>query len=204
MNEKLRVKNGDEILNLDKIVADKLENNASRNDEILNVKSKIGDGDETSNLGEIIAGKLAFYCITNLLVDIFARDTIAPNHLTVPLIVPVVPPVSDFSTLSSAAPSFLVLGYPAPDLIIFLVSGLPAFSQLGLFIVPLIDFDTFFHDFSFAFLVNSGIVKLLAEVIANFFSDNPFIIVHLFHNDCISEKVCEVGVANLFSAIFDT
>ena len=56
---------------------EKDKNDAGGNNKTLNVKSKIGDGDEIPNLDEIVVGKLTFYYVTNPLVDISVRSTVA-------------------------------------------------------------------------------------------------------------------------------
>ena len=102
------------------------KDDAGRNSEILNIKSKIEDSNETSNLGEIAVGKLAFYCITNLLVNIPTRSTVALDNLTLPLLLPVAPFISGFSVLSSVALGFPALSCPVLGLFVHFVPGLPS------------------------------------------------------------------------------
>lgn len=84
---KLRVGDGNEILNLGDIATSKLKDNAGRNGETLNIKLRVKNSDGKSNLGESAANKLAYYYISNLLVDTSAYGTVIPDHLVVSLIV---------------------------------------------------------------------------------------------------------------------
>lgn len=87
-------------------------------------------------------------------------------------------PLVNIPTPGTIAPYYLAV--PAFDS--------PALPWLGFSIIPPVSFDAFPHDSFLAFLVNSGTVKLLAEVIANFFGDNSSVITHFFHDSCTSEQ----------------
>lgn len=170
------------------------------------MKSRIGDGDETSNLGEITTSKLVFSYIANSIVNILAYGNVALDYHDVPLVVFVVPAISRFSALGSAALGFLVPHCPASDLLVLSLPSSPAFSWLNSSIIPLVILDVFFLYSSLTLIVNDGIVKLLAEDIANLFGNNPSVILHRSHNGFISEQVFisfEVTVANLYLAIFN-
>lgn len=93
----------------------------------MNTKSRLGNSDETLNLGKIAVSKLFFYYIANLLVDIPAHNTVAPDHLTISLVIPIVFLIFGFSALSSAALGFLAFGCSVFGLSIFFIPGLPAF-----------------------------------------------------------------------------
>lgn len=170
------------------------------------MKSRIEDGDETSNLGEITASKLVFCYIANPIVNISAYGNVALDYHDVPLVIFVVLTISRFSALGSAALGFLVPNCPASGLLVLSLPNSPALPWLNSSIIPLVILDVFFLYSSLTLIVNDGIVKLLAEDIANFFGNNPSVISHCSHNDCISELVFisfEVAVANLYLAIFN-
>lgn len=162
------------------------EDDAGRNDETLNVKSRVGDDDETSNFDEIAIGKLASCYIANALVDIPAHSTIALVHPAIPLVILLVLSVSGFATYGNTAPGFPAPGCLTPGLFVLLVSGSPALPRLDSSVVPLVCLDTFSPYFSLAPNVDDGIVKLLVEVIANVFGDNPSVIAHRSHDSCTS------------------
>lgn len=173
----------------------------------MNVKLRVGDSDKILNLGEIVADKLAFYYIANLLNNIPVHGTIASDYPVIFLVILVVPSLSGFFNLGSAALGFPAPGCFAPDLFVLLIPGSPAFPWLGSFVVPLVSLDAFCHDPFLTLFVDSGTIKLQAEVIANLFSNNSSIITYFSHDSCTSEQACmtfEVGVANSSLAIFNT
>lgn len=187
------------------------ENNINRNGKILNAKLKIGDTDEKSNLSKIAAGKLAFGCIANPLINTSASSIVTPNHLTIPLVVSLVPSISGFFALSSITSGFLTPSYSAPSLFVHFVPDLPTILYLDSSVIPLIGLDAFLYALSLTFLIYGGIIKFLAEVIAKFFGNNSSVITHIFYDGYTSEQALgiffEVRVVNLFLvviAIFDT
>lgn len=87
-------------------------------------------------------------------------------------------PLVNIPIPSTVAPYYLAV--PAFDS--------PALPWLGSSIIPLVSLDVFPRNSSLAFLVNSGTVKLLVEVIGNLFGDNSSVITHFLYDSCTSEQ----------------
>lgn len=153
------------------------------------MKLRVEDVDEKSNLGRIVAGKLAVCCITNLLVDIPALSTLAPDYLIIPLIVFLVFPASGFSALSCANLDFPTPNYPASDFFTLFIVSWPLFPCFDFSIVSLVGLNAFLYAFSTTPLIDVGIVRLLAKVLTNLFGNNPSIIAYYSDNNSISRYI---------------
>lgn len=140
-----------------------------------------------------------------LLIDTPSLGMVAPNYLVILLVIFLVPSTFGFFALGHAALCFHTFNYLAPSASTLSIPGLPAFSYLSSSVVSLVGLDAFFYNFFIAFLIDGDRIKLLVEVITNFFDNNSFIIIHTFDNSYTSKQApnmsYKIEIINLFLSI---